>query len=98
MLSELFAFVCGYLASLSHIALVANEDARDIVGSVFLDLAHPVLDGAEALSVGDVVSDDDAVGTLVVAAGDGLEALLAGGVPNLELDGLSVDINGSDFL
>lgn len=98
MLGELLAFVCGNLASLSHIALVANEDARDIVGSVLLDLAHPVLDGAEALSVGDVVGDDDTVGALVIAAGDGLEALLAGGVPNLELDGLSVDINGSDFL
>ena len=98
MLGELLALVCGDLAGLSHIALVADEDARDIVGSMFLDFAHPVLDGAEALSVGDVVGDDDTVSALVVAAGDGLEALLAGGVPDLELDGLSVDINGSDFL
>ena len=98
MLSEFLALVGGDLAGVGHIALVANEDARDIVRGVLLNLAHPVLDGAEALSVGDVVSHDDAVSALVVAARDGLKALLAGSVPNLELNGLSVDIDGSDFL
>ena len=98
MLSEFLALVGGDLAGVGHIALVANEDARDVVRGVLLNLAHPVLDGAEALSVGDVVSHDDAVSALVVAARDGLKALLAGSVPNLELNGLSVDIDGSDFL
>jgi hypothetical protein len=98
VLSEFLALIGGDLARLSHIALVADEDAGNVVGGVFLDLVHPVLDGAEALAVCDVVGDDDAVGALVVAAGDSLEALLAGGVPNLELDGLSIDLDGSDFL
>lgn len=98
MLCEFLALVGGDLAGVGHIALVANEDARDVVRGVLLNLAHPVLDGAEALSVGDVVGHDDSVSALVVAAGDGLEALLAGGVPNLELNGLSVDIDGPDFL
>ena len=98
MLCEFLALVGGDLAGVGHIALVANEDARDVVRGVLLDLAHPVLDGAEALSVGDVVGHDDAVSALVVAAGDGLEAFLASGVPNLELNGLSVDIDGPDFL
>ena len=98
MLSEFLALVGGDLAGVGHIALVSNEDARDVVRGVLLNLAHPVLDGAEALSVGDVVSHDDAVSALVVAARDGLKALLAGSVPNLELNGLSVDIDGSDFL
>jgi len=65
---------------------------------MLLDFAHPVLDGAEALSVGNVVGHDDTVGTLVIAAGDGLKSLLASGIPDLKLNGLSIDINGSDFL
>jgi len=97
VLGEFLALIGGDLARLSHIALVADEDAGDVVGGVFLDLVHPVLDGAEALAVCDVVGDDDAVGALVVAAGDSLEALLAGGVPNLELDGLSVNLDRPDL-
>jgi hypothetical protein len=65
---------------------------------VFLDLVHPVLDGTEALAVGDVVSHDDTVSTLIIAGSDGLETLLASSVPDLELNGLSVDLNGSNFL
>ena len=83
VLGELLALICGDLAGLSHIALVANENARDIVRSVLLDLAHPVLNSAETFSVGDIVGNDDTVSTLVVAASDGLKALLASGVPDL---------------
>eukprot|EP00961_Rhodomonas_salina_P005155 69752-Rhodomonas_salina.2 len=36
--------------------------------------------------VGDVVDDDDAVGAAVVGRGDELEAVLASGVPDLQLD------------
>lgn len=98
MLSELLALIGGDLAGVSHIALVADQDARDIVGGVFLDLVHPVLNGAEALAVSDVVGDDDTVSTLVVAACDRLEALLASSVPDLELDGFAIDLDSSDFL
>jgi len=86
------------LAGVGHVALVADEDAGDVVGGVFLDLVHPVLDGAEALAVSDVVGHDDTVRALVVAARYRLEALLTGGVPNLELNGLTVNLNGSNFL
>jgi hypothetical protein len=65
---------------------------------MLLNLAHPVLNGTEALSVCDIVGNDNTVSALVVAAGDGLEALLAGGVPNLQLDGLAIDIDGPYFL
>jgi hypothetical protein len=65
---------------------------------VFLDLVHPVLNSAEAFAVGDVVSHDDTVSTLIIAGSDGLETLLACSVPDLELNGLSVDLNGSNFL
>ena len=65
---------------------------------MFLDLVHPVLNSAEALAVGDVVSHDDTVSTLIIAGSDGLETFLACSVPDLELNGLSVDLNGSNFL
>ena len=97
MFCELLAFIGGDLAGLSHIALIADEDAGDVVGGMFLNLVHPVLDGAEALAVCDVVGDDDAVSALVVAAGDSLEALLPCGVPNLKLDRLSVHLNRPDL-
>ena len=50
------------------------------------------------LRVGGVVHDDDAVSATVVAARDGAEALLACRVPNLQLDGLAVELDGADFL
>ena len=50
---------------------------------MLLDLVHPVLNGGEALAVGDVVGNDDTVSALVVTAGDGLESFLACSVPLL---------------
>jgi hypothetical protein len=37
--------------------------------------------------LGDVVNDNGTVGVAVVHGREGLVALLAGGIPNLELDG-----------
>ena len=98
VLGKLLALIGGDLARVGHVALVAAEDAGDVVGSVLLDLVHPVLNGAEALAVSDVVGHNDTVSALVVAARDRLEALLAGCVPNLKLNGLAVNLNGSNFL
>ncbi len=81
VLREVLALVGGDLSRVLHVRLVADEDSGDVVRGVLLDLAHPVVNRAEALSVGDVVGHDDAMRSLVVAARDGLESLLAGGVP-----------------
>ena len=78
---KLLSLVIRNLAALLQVALVANEDAGDVVGGVLLDLAHPVVNGAEGVFVRHVVGHDDAVRALVVRRGDGLEALLAGRVP-----------------
>lgn len=37
------------------------------------------------------------MGSFVVRSGDGLEAFLASSVPNLELDLLTININGLNF-
>lgn len=65
---------------------------------MFLDLSHPRLDSGEGLSVSDVVGHDNSVSTLVVGGGDGLESLLTGSVPDLQLDSLALDIDGPNFL
>ena len=98
MLSEFLAFISGDLSGVSHVALIADENAGNVVGCVFFDLVHPVFDGTEALTVSEVIGHDDAVSALVVAARYRLEALLSSGIPNLELDSLSIDLNSSNFL
>ena len=58
-------------------------------------LSEPeAFDVFEALLFGDVVDDDDGVGTFVICAGYGSEALLACGVPYLEFDDVALDCDG----
>lgn len=49
-----------------HIALVADEQLVDALGGVPVDLLQPLLDVVEAVHVGDVVDNADAVGAPVV--------------------------------
>ena len=55
---------------------------------MLFDLIHPVFNGREAVTVGYIIGNDDAVGSLVVAASYGFEAFLTSGVP------LEAQING----
>ena len=57
---------------------------------MLLDFLEPSGDVVEGFLLGDVVDQDDAVGALVVGGGDGLEAFLAGGVPDVQLELLIV--------
>ena len=50
------------------------------------DLFYPVLDVVEAGAIVDGVGKDDAHSSSIVGLGDGLEAFLPGGIPNLEFD------------
>eukprot|EP00303_Exanthemachrysis_gayraliae_P009107 CAMPEP_0206003608 /NCGR_PEP_ID=MMETSP1464-20131121/3468_1 /ASSEMBLY_ACC=CAM_ASM_001124 /TAXON_ID=119497 /ORGANISM="Exanthemachrysis gayraliae, Strain RCC1523" /LENGTH=533 /DNA_ID=CAMNT_0053376987 /DNA_START=147 /DNA_END=1744 /DNA_ORIENTATION=+ len=86
-----------HLALGGEVALVAHEELVDVLRSVPVNLVQPRLDVLEGLRVGHVVHHDDAVGTAVVAARDGAEALLARGVPDLQLDGLAVELDGADL-
>lgn len=47
--------------------------------------------------VRDVVDEQDAHGAAVVGGGDGAEALLAGRIPDLQLDALAVELDGPDL-
>ena len=85
------------LSSALQIGLVAHQDASDVVLSVLFNFAHPGVNGVEGVAVSDVVDDNDAVGSLVVAGSNGLEALLASRVPNLELANLVVHVDSADL-
>jgi hypothetical protein len=79
------------------VRLVADKELVDVVGRELVDLLQPVADVVERLLVRDVVDDDDAVRAAVVGGGDGAEALLAGRVPDLELDLLAVELEVADL-
>ena len=94
---HLLALLESNLSSGFEISLVANQDARDVILSVFLDFTHPGVHGVETLPISDVVNHDDTVGTLVVARGDRLEALLTSSVPNLKLADLLVNVDRANL-
>ena len=81
-----------------EITLVSDQQLVDVVARVAVYLLQPLLHVAEALLVGAVVDDDDAVGAAVVGRGDGAEPLLAGRVPDLEFDCFAFQLDGADFL
>ncbi len=56
---ETYLFAC-------QIALVAHQHFVDLLVSVAVDLIHPLLDVVEALLVGHIVYDDDAVRSTIV--------------------------------
>jgi hypothetical protein len=98
MVSHLLALLEGNGALVLQVALVSNEDSCDVtLRGVFLNLTHPGVDSVEGVAIGDVISDDDAVGALVVARCDRLKSLLASGVPNLKLANLVIAVNCSDL-
>mmetsp|Transcript_16219 Transcript_16219/g.41144 ORF Transcript_16219/g.41144 Transcript_16219/m.41144 type:complete len:211 (+) Transcript_16219:303-935(+) len=82
---------------LVHVALVPDEDLTNVVLGVVLDLANPVLDVLETAAVRHIVDQQDALRTPKVGGRDRAEALLAGGVPNLELDDLVTKVDRLDL-
>lgn len=80
-----------------EIALVSDEELVDVVRGVLLNLREPLLHVVEALHIGDIIDDSNAVGAAVVGGGDGAEALLASGIPDLHLNGLALDVEGANF-
>lgn len=59
---------------------------------------EPLLDIIEGLVVCHVIDYDDAMSSSVVGRGDGTEALLPRSIPDLELDCLTVKLDGANFL
>jgi len=83
MVGHLLTLFEGNSSSVLQISLVTDQDASYVILSVLFDFTHPGVDSVEGVAVGDIVHNDNAVRTLVVAGSDGLESLLACSVPDL---------------
>ena len=62
-----------------------------------IHLLHPGVDISEALLGRAVVCEDYALSATIVGLGDCAESLLAGSIPDLHLDRLSVQLDDIDF-
>ncbi len=58
---------------------------------MLVDFTHPLRNLSKGVSIGDVVSDNNTVSSLVITAGDSFKSLLSSSVPNLKLDSFSID-------
>lgn len=71
-----------------EILLVAHQYDVDLLVRVVANFEEPVVEVLERFLTGDVEYEDGSYRAFVVGARDGLEGLLACGVPDLQLDGL----------
>lgn len=78
-----------------QIALVANKHDDDVGIGVVSEFLQPSRDILVGLVLADVIDKKGTNGTTVVGRGDGTIALLAGSIPDLCLDGLRINLNGT---
>lgn len=76
-----------------QIALVTDQHDDDVGVGVVAQLLEPPRDILVGLVFADVVDEQRADGATVVRRGDGAVPLLAGGIPDLRLNGLGVDLD-----
>jgi hypothetical protein len=80
---------------MSQIALVSHQHDNDVCVGMVAELFQPAGDVLVGLMLGDIVDKEGTDSTTVVCAGDCAVALLAGGIPDLGLDGLVVDLDAA---
>lgn len=86
---------CGHSPKVSQIALVSHQHDDNVCVGMVAELFQPACDVLVGLVLGDVVDEEGADCATVVGAGDGAVTLLAGGIPDLRLDGLVVDLDAA---
>lgn len=94
--SELLSLFRGN-DSVRQVNLVGHQYFSNTLARMGVDLFQPIGDVVKSGFFSAVVDQDNAHGALVVGLGDGSEPLLAGSVPNLQLDPLIVDVDCLDF-
>jgi hypothetical protein len=97
VVSKFFGGLVRNLPFILQIALVSDQKFVDILASVSLDFLQPLLHVVVGHLISHVKHDNNAVGSSVVRRSNCSKAFLASGIPNLELDGLSVKLNCSDL-
>ena len=78
-----------------EIWLVADKEENGILFCVGFDLIHPKFaDIIKAEGIGEVKDEEDALAAPIVGTGNGPEAFLPSGVPDLELDIFAINLYG----
>lgn len=74
---------CGILnlALSCHIGFVSNQQLIYAFTGVSVNLLQPALNIVERIRISDIIDDNDAVSTAIIAAGDSPKTLLSGGIP-----------------
>ena len=76
-----------------QIALVSDQHDDDVGVGMVAQLLEPPGDVLVGLVLADIVDKEGTDSTTVVSGSDGAVALLTGGIPDLRLDGLGVDLD-----
>ena len=97
VISKFLSLLVWNLSLIFKIFFIAYEDSRDIFLGVLIYFTHPFWDLCEWITISDVISYYDSMCTLIITTCDCFEPLLTGSIPNLEFDGLAININCSDF-
>lgn len=91
---ELLGLLCRHCPQMPQIALVTHKHDDDVRVGMVAQLLQPPRHVLVCLVLADVVDQQGAHCAAVVCGGDGAVSLLAGGIPDLSLDGLGVDLDG----
>jgi hypothetical protein len=97
LLGKLLCLFRAHNLFIQHVALVSHKNLVDMDISVLLNLGDPVANGFKRAAISDIIDEEDSLGTTEIGSGNGAEALLAGSVPNLELDASAINIDVLDL-
>lgn len=95
--SEFFALFRGNNTLARQIGLVTDKKLIDVFRRVSLDLMQPRLHIVERFLIGDIIGNDNSMGTAVVRCCNGAESFLSGCVPDLKLNSLSIEFDRTNF-
>lgn len=94
---ELLALLRGNDTLLLPVALVADQDLVDTLGRVLLHVGEPCSDVVKRPLIRNVVNKKNAHRATVIGCRDGAESLLAGRIPDLQLDALAIELDSTDL-
>ena len=91
--SKLLRVLCGHSPQMSQIALISDQHDDNVRVGVVPQLFQPPVHILVGLVLADIINQEGTDGTTVVGRGNGAVPFLTGGIPNLSLDGLGVDLD-----
>jgi hypothetical protein len=89
------SLLSGHSPKVPQIALVSHQHDDNVCVGMVAELFQPAGDVLVGLVLGDVVDEEGTDCAAVVGTGDCAVTLLAGGIPDLSLDGLVVNLDAA---